>query len=218
MIEQTTRPRVGRPPLTDRHALLAAAREIGFEDLTVGRVTEAVGVKYSTFYRHFAGVDALAAALADDVCDEVELAEPSGTWQTYLVDTCAALFDLLDRHPGLAEVVVRLPALPRRILEAYRRLTDVLLAAGFPPDRAALGAVCALEVVATTRLTHPDPEQTLAGRRLQVRTTDEPIDEDVRAETARLADDSVRTRGARKIALLVRGLEADLDAVPTAQA
>lgn len=105
MTETESRParRTGRPPLTDRATLLAAARELGFSDLTVGAVTARVGVKYSTFYRHFPSLEALVAALVDDVVtDGVFPATDEGRWQEQMLAFAAATFDVMAEHPGLA--------------------------------------------------------------------------------------------------------------------
>lgn len=205
--------RIGRPPLTDRGALLAAARGIGFAGLTVGSVTAAVGVKYSTFYRHFPSLDALVTALVDTVCqEELEFPPPGLSWQDTLLGTCEAAQAVLDRYPGMAAAVVGLPEMPPQILEIYRRLTDTLTDAGFDAERAALGAICALETVTVTELTTPGLGRSLPERQRQVEAADPPIDAGVQQATARLIDLAPSTWTARKITLLIRGLEADLAA------
>lgn len=211
MSNETAARRIGRPPLTDRPALLAAAREIGFAGLTVGAVTAAVGVKYSTFYRHFPTLDALVTALVDQVCqDEVVLPPPDEPWQEVVSRTCTALGAVLARYPGMAAAVVSLPELPAQILSIYRGLTDALMGAGFDADRAALGAVCVLETVAVTELTTPGLGRSLDGRQQEVEAAQPPIAPRVRAATARLFDLPPGSWTARKIELLIRGLEADL--------
>ncbi|MDQ4117590.1 MAG: TetR/AcrR family transcriptional regulator [Actinomycetota bacterium] len=205
--------RIGRPPLTDRAALLAAARGIGFAELTVGSVTAAVGVKYSTFYRHFPSLDALVTALVDTVCEEeLELPPRGPAWQDTVLGTCEAVQALLDRYSGMAAAVVALPRLPARIVEIYRQLTEILTEAGFDAERAALGAVCALETVTVTELTTPGPGRSLPDRQREIETADPPLDIGVLAATAKLVDQPPSVWTSRKIQLLIRGLEADLAA------
>lgn len=207
----TVAKRLGRPPLTDRHALLAAARDIGFEGLTVGAVTAAVGVKYSTFYRHFPTLDAMVGALVDLVCEkELRLPPPGGSWQDTVRETCAELGQMLDRNPGMGAAVIGLPELPAEVLAVYRRLTDALVGAGVPADRAALAAVYALETVTVTDLTTPGRGRSLTDRQRQVDATDPPIDPGVRDATARLADQPPSAWTTYKITLLIAGLEAEL--------
>lgn len=214
--EQLAR-RIGRPPLTDRAALLAAARGIGFAGLTVGSVTAAVGVKYSTFYRHFPSLDALVTALVDTVCeDELEFPPPGLSWQDTVLGTCDAVQAVLDRYPGMAAAVVGLPDLPHQILGIYRRLTETLTEAGFDAEGAALGAVCVLETVTVTELTTPGLGRSLPDRQRQVELAQPPIDIGVQAATAQLIDQAPSTWITRKITLLIRGLEAELAAPATA--
>jgi AcrR family transcriptional regulator len=190
---------------------LAAARELGFAGLTVGSVTAAVGVKYSTFYRHFPSLDALVAALVNQVCeDELELPPPGLSWQDTVLGTCEALSRLVGRYPGMSAAVVALPELPAQVLEVYRQLTETLTAAGFDAERAALGAVCVLETVTVTELTTPGLGRSLPERQRQVELADPPIDIAVQAATAQLIDQAPRSWIARKITLLIRGLEYDL--------
>ena len=198
--------------------MLAAAREIGFAGLTIGSVTAAVGVKYSTFYRHFPSLDALVTALVDAVCeDEFELPPPGRGWQDTVLGTCEAVRALLDRYPGMAAAVVALPRLPAQVLEIYRLLTETLTGAGFDAERAALGAVCALETVTVTDLTTPGTGRSLPDRQRQVETADPPIDVAVQAATAQLIGQVPDAWTTRKITLLVRGLEADLAAATGAR-
>ncbi len=206
------RRRVGRPALTDRRALVVAAREIGFAGLTVGAVTSAVGVKYSTFYRHFPTLDDLVSALVDDVCSDIPIPSPAVavSWQDSVRSTCATLCELNQRYPGLASAVVELPELPQRVLRIYQGLTEVLLTAGFDAERAALGAVYALETVSVTALTTPGAGHTMAARQRSVESgPGAGIDPGVRAATAALATGPTDAWTARKIELLIHGLEAD---------
>lgn len=205
--EVKTARRTGRPPLTDRTALLAAAREIGFPALTVGAVTAKVGVKYSTFYRHFPSLEALLGALVEDVMEEAEFPEPAGPWQDHLRGTCSALFDLFAKHPGLASAIVRLPELPRRALEAYQHMTDLMLAAGFTPEDAAIGANAALETVVIPWITASDRGAGLVRRRQQTSDTPVALDERIRTVIADSLDDPPRRWTTSKIDLLIAGLE-----------
>lgn len=204
--------RTGRPPLTDRTALLGAAREIGFPGLTVGAVTAKVGVKYSTFYRHFPSLEALVAALVEDVLAEASFPEPGDSWQGHVRDWCSAAFDLFSKHPGLASAIVRLPELPRRAVEAYQQMTDLMLAAGFAPMDAAIGANAALETVVTPWITSSDRGAGLVRRRTQTRDTPVALDERIRTAIDETLDDPPRRWTSSKIDLLIAGLELRLPA------
>lgn len=195
--------------------LLAAAREIGLASLTVGAVTSRVGVKYSTFYRHFSSLEALLTAVVDEIFAEADLPDPHGPWQDYVVEISGALFEVLAEHPGLAMTVLRLPELPERAVEAYRLLTDGLLAAGFDPDEAVLGATTILEVLMMPWLTFtsPDGGARRQDRETQIRSTAEPLDPQVRAAGIGVVDDPPRRWTMRKVELLIAGLETSMSRV-----
>ncbi|WP_060712682.1 TetR/AcrR family transcriptional regulator [Pseudonocardia sp. HH130629-09] len=213
MTETESRParRTGRPPLTDRATLLAAARELGFSDLTVGAVTARVGVKYSTFYRHFPSLEALVAALVDDVVtDGVFPATDEGRWQEQMLAFAAATFDVMAEHPGLAPAMVRLPESPEALLSAFRRLTDRLLESGFTAEDAVLGASTAFQMgmqpwLAANALGIGD-----ARRRDQVLESAEPFDAQVRSVFRDRIDDPPRSWTLSRVELVIAGLETRL--------
>lgn len=132
--------RVGRPPITSRVALLAAAREVGFQDaqgrvLSVGAVTRGVGVKYSTFYRHFPSIDDLVSAMAEDVLSTVEFPEPVGlAWDRYLREVAVRLHNVLIEHPGMAEAIQKLNTWPDSLVKEHARAEQVLAVNGFGPQ------------------------------------------------------------------------------------
>lgn len=209
MTETESRParRTGRPPLTDRATLLAAARELGFTDLTVGAVTSRVGVKYSTFYRHFPSLDALVAALVDDVLTADVFPEPEGDWQQQILAFAAATFDVMAANPGLAPAMVRLPESPAAMTAAFRRLTDVLLAAGFDADDALLGASTAAHLGVQPWLTATGQGAGDVRRRDQIAGSAEPFDQRIRDAFRDGVDDPPRAWTLRRVELVIAGLE-----------
>lgn len=199
--------RTGRPPLTDRTTLLCAAREIGFPALTVGAVTTRVGVKYSTFYRHFPSLNALVTALCDEIFDEATIPAPDGDWREHMLSTCSVLIDLMAANPGLAGAMVKLEMMPHTMVEAYRHMTEQMLAAGVPPEDTVLTASTALETVLFPWLAATEHGASPVRWRSQVRDAPEPIDPRARAVIADVVDDPPRHWTLRKIELLIEGLD-----------
>lgn len=215
MTDTESRParRTGRPPLTDRATLLAAARELGFSDLTVGAVTARVGVKYSTFYRHFPSLEALVAALADAVLTEDSFPElGEGRWQEELLAVAGATFDMLAAHPGMAPALVRLPHAPALVVGVFRKLTDRLVEAGFSAEDAALGAGTAMQMAAQPWLTTTGGVSGDRRRADQILESVEPFDPQVRAVFRDIVDDPPRSWTLRRVELLIAGMETRLPA------
>ncbi|MBP2369678.1 TetR/AcrR family transcriptional regulator [Pseudonocardia parietis] len=214
MTDTESRParRTGRPPLTDRATLLAAAREIGFSDLTVGAVTTRVGVKYSTFYRHFPSLEALVAALVDDVVTDAVFPDVEGRWQEQLLAFAAATFDLMAEHPGLAPAMVRLPDEPDAIMTAFRRLSDQLLAVGFTAEDAVLAAGTAAQMGMQPWLCSNGRGAGDLRRREQVLESAQAFDPQVRGVFRDRIDDPPRSWTLRRVELVIAGLETRLPA------
>ena len=204
------RRRTGRPPLTDRASLLAAARRIGFADLTVGTVTAAVGVKYSTFYRHFASFEALQGALVDDVLGEIVFPAPAAPWPQHLRDTARVMFEALHRHPGLARAIASLPERPTRLVELFVGTTEVLLAAGFDGADTALGATGVFELTIQPWIDGPGTGCAVAARPDPARGAALGVDPAVLAAMASMADDPPTRWIDEKLTLMIDGMQARL--------
>lgn len=59
-------------------------------------MTTAIGVKYSTFYRHYLSLDALITDLVDDViATELVIPDTGHDWRNNLRETCSELSRLL---------------------------------------------------------------------------------------------------------------------------
>ncbi|MET0188482.1 MAG: hypothetical protein ABW212_05750 [Pseudonocardia sediminis] len=209
-VSQVRTGRTGRPPLTDRVAILAAARRIGFTGLTVGTVTAEVGVKYSTFYRHFASFEHLQSAMVDAVLSEAEFPAPEGPWRSYLARTSARMVDLLTEHPGLAQVIITLPERPDRLVELFGQATQVLLGAGFDARDAVLGAAAAFDLAVTTWADSPGASSGGPSRGEQARTTPHELDAGIRAALVEMVDDPPARWVAVRADLVLDGLEARL--------
>ena len=202
--------RIGRPPLTDRASILSAARRLGFAGLTVGTVTAEVGVKYSTFYRHYPSFERLQSEMVDEVLGEAEFPGPSDSWQEHLTRTSACLVELLDANPGLAQVIIALPVRPDRLVELFRQTTELLLAAGFRAPDAVLGAGAIFDLAVTTWADSPNVSSGGPPRVEQARTAPQALDPGVRDALVDMLDDPPVRWVAARAQLVIDGLAARL--------
>ncbi|MFI6349681.1 TetR/AcrR family transcriptional regulator [Streptomyces sp. NPDC050560] len=103
------RRRTGRPPLTSRPEIVAAARRLidreGWEKLTVRRLAAELGIGATTLYHHIRDKDDLAVLLLNDYVARRErpaLPEEPGE---RVIAAATALHDALAAWPWAAEVV-----------------------------------------------------------------------------------------------------------------
>jgi AcrR family transcriptional regulator len=178
--ERGTR-RPGRRPMLSREAIIDSAIEVGFDKITLVEMAQRLGVKHSTLYRYFSTRDELVLAAVDRVVSRVEWPAPVSDWREYLTDTAFAAWRLYSTHPGLAEIVMVLPALPEAVASNYNRIAVDLLDLGFQP----VDAVTVVDVVMELTM-----ETFMMGR--QLHTEDLPVREQQVGAAAALLDHRLR--------------------------
>ncbi|KAF3469261.1 TetR family transcriptional regulator [Streptomyces sp. Tu 3180] len=101
--------RTGRPPLTSRAQILAAARRLidqdGWEKLTVRRLAAEIGVGTTTLYHHIRNKDDLLVLLLNDYVGQVERPPLPGDPRERIVTAATAMHDALAAWPWAAEVL-----------------------------------------------------------------------------------------------------------------
>lgn len=153
-------PRLGRPPVIERDAVVAAAIAVGFDSLTVTGVAKRMGVRPSALYRHFPGRTELAAAAVERVVAGAawpDAPRQTQRWREYLGDVVWTAWNLYDRHPGLAVEVAALVFAPPTLAAVSQRIVDVLRGAGFDARDAVLIADMAGELALGPFLLARDP-------------------------------------------------------------
>lgn len=120
-------PTIGRPVRRKRqidHARLAqAVLAVGFEHLTITSVAKHLGTAHSAVYHHVKDRSALLGLAVDHLVNNTAWPAPKPSWSDTLREHSMTLWELLDRHPGLAfEMTVHsMPAL------SYQRLIHKLM-------------------------------------------------------------------------------------------
>jgi AcrR family transcriptional regulator len=132
----------GRPPVPlDRIIATAIAilDEEGVDALSMRTLAQRLESGTATLYRHFAGRAELIAQVVDAVMGEVlvdDAALRTRSWQEACATMAHAMFEVLQRHPHVASLMIEhVPAGPNALAQRERGL-GLLLDNGFPPPLA----------------------------------------------------------------------------------
>lgn len=101
--------RTGRPPVTSRAEILAAARRLidrdGWENLTVRRLAAEMGIGATTLYHHVRNKQDLLLLLLNEHTGQIPQPELPSEPRDRIVVAAGALHDALAAWPWAAEVV-----------------------------------------------------------------------------------------------------------------
>lgn len=141
--------RVGRPPRIDLAAIADAVLEIGFDDATMRRVADRLGVSVPGLYHYVKGRDDLLRVAAQRALSQVALPEDRGQhWAAWLRAWARYIRAALASRPELVEHFAGGKLDDDRLLEVIGQALDVLCRQGFAPG----DALAAWEVVSTVAL------------------------------------------------------------------
>lgn len=105
--------RLGRPtgprPGFSRDDVVDAALELGIADFTLTAVAKRLGVAVSGLYRTIASREDLLAACLERIATQVEVTYPGESWPDAVRAHVEAIWGMLERHPGLAGVIMGVP-------------------------------------------------------------------------------------------------------------
>ncbi|OUE25377.1 TetR/AcrR family transcriptional regulator [Clavibacter michiganensis] len=147
--------RVGRPARVSRRSIAEAALEVGLSTLTLTSLAHRLGVDHSTLYRHVASRDDIVLLACDtaiarmdwpevpDFPADVLAAPDDSSWRTYLEQAVERVWDMYDRHPGLASAIHHLDTAPDQVVLRFTGAIRDLTRMGF----AEAEAVLALDIV-----------------------------------------------------------------------
>lgn len=139
-------PRIGRPPLVSRGAIIDAVLTVGFEPGTVTGIAAHLGVDPSTLYRHVASRADMLAAAADVAiarADWPSIPEDGSAWRPFLEDYAGEIWSLFAEHPGLAVHLRAAQAVPPQLVR------HTLLVVAYLHDRVGMSVAEAAVVVDT---------------------------------------------------------------------
>lgn len=204
----------GRPPLVDRDSVIDAAITLGFANLTMTALADALGVRHSTLYRHVGGRDQLVRDAIDRVFDTTVWPTPPDDWRQYVRDFATTLVDVYLGNPGMAAELSRILRSSDALVRALNDFRSALLDRGLSPEDTVLLSELITQLARNTSdyrrtedgasLSEEDVRQEMRTRLEDVaRGTDPRVRE---ALIAYNANDSRRNFEA-KLALIIRGIE-----------
>ncbi|WP_433222266.1 TetR/AcrR family transcriptional regulator C-terminal domain-containing protein [Dactylosporangium sp. CS-047395] len=128
----------GRPPRISRERIVAAARELDPEVLTMRAVAERLGVDRKALNYHVSDRDGLLELVAIDVlqAEMRQVALPAGDWRAAVRRFARAMRDGMARTGALFDHVKMPIAGGRSALDPAERLLGILIGAGFRPEDA----------------------------------------------------------------------------------
>ncbi|MBM7387844.1 AcrR family transcriptional regulator [Clavibacter michiganensis] len=142
--------RVGRPARVSRRLIAEAALEVGLSTLTLTSLANRLGVDHSTLYRHVASRDDIVLLACDTAIARMDwpevpdspaavLESPDDTsWRTYLEQAVERVWDMYDRHPGLASAIHHLDTAPDQVVLRFTGAIRDLTRMGFAEAEAVL--------------------------------------------------------------------------------
>ncbi|PPF53958.1 TetR family transcriptional regulator [Clavibacter michiganensis] len=142
--------RVGRPARVSRRLIAEAALEVGLSTLTLTSLAQRLGVDHSTLYRHVASRDDIVLLACDTAVARMDwptvpdlpaaqLVAPDDTsWRAYLEQAVARIWDMYDRHPGLASAIHHLDTAPDQVVLRFTGAIRDLTRMGFAEAEAVL--------------------------------------------------------------------------------
>lgn len=151
----------GRPRQIELTDIIAAGRDIGLRDLSLGAVASRLGVSSTALYRHVENRWGLERAVGESLLAELDLPDdPDHDVPTQLLAFGVALYDFVVGHPGLVTYVQTL--FPRG--EGGRALLSAETAAlerrGYSTD----AAIVLASAVATQAIGHAAAEDAQRAR------------------------------------------------------
>lgn len=124
--------RIGRPPRIDRVAIADAVLAIGFEEVTMRRVADHLGVSVPGLYHHVRGRDDLLKIAAERAVAQVALPEDEGQhWAEWLRAWARYIRAVMAGQPELVEQFANGGLDRDRLAEVIEQAVVALRSKGF---------------------------------------------------------------------------------------
>lgn len=122
----------------DEQSLVEAVFAVGFERLTLVAVAERLGTTHAALYHHVSDRASLVRLATQHLALALPSPDPALAWRPYVHFRAVSLWDMLERHPGLAAEMGLQAEPPPAVHAMWERDLAQLTTAGFTPEDAAL--------------------------------------------------------------------------------
>jgi AcrR family transcriptional regulator len=126
------------------HEALALLDEIGYDELTMRRLADRLGVVPMAVYRHVANREALVDGILDLAIARVPLPDPTLDWRTALHQLAVAVRTTMLAHPGIVTPLISRPSLGPSSLIIGEYGLGLMRTAGFELEDAERGPIAVL--------------------------------------------------------------------------
>lgn len=132
--------RLGRPtgprPGFSRDNVVDAALEIGIAEFTLTAVAKQLGVAVSGLYRTITSREDLLAACLERIAAQIEVPRPGKRWPDTVRAHAEAVWEMLERYPGLAGVIMGVPWAHQVFARPVSQACQALIEGGLEADEA----------------------------------------------------------------------------------
>ena len=127
--------RIGRPPRIDKDAIARAVLEIGFDEVTMKRAAEHLGVSVPGLYHYVRGRDDLIRLAADHAMSGVALPVYKGqTWEDWLREWGRYIDRSMSLRPEVLQHFLTASIDDTRVIEVMGGALDRLVELGLTPE------------------------------------------------------------------------------------
>nr|WP_314891319.1 TetR/AcrR family transcriptional regulator C-terminal domain-containing protein [Actinomyces oris] len=132
--------RLGRPtgprPGFSRDDVVDAALEIGIAEFTLTATAKQMGVAVSGLYRTISSREDLLAACLERIAAQIEVPRPGKRWPDTVRAHAEAVWEMLERYPGLAGVIMGVPWAHQLFAAPVAQACQVLVDGGLGVEEA----------------------------------------------------------------------------------
>ncbi len=129
---------VGRPARISRQDIAQTALDMGLNNITVKKIAAQLGVDHSSLYRHISNREDIIYSAVDLAVAKIRIHPKSDDWKSYLYALAVSVWELYEKHPGLANILRIHERTPPSVIRTFVNACHQLEEYHFSGEAAAL--------------------------------------------------------------------------------